>query len=148
MTLIASVRSFMEDFPLLEDGAIVMVDHLDARPIQYSVIPLPGEQIVENYINGSSLRQFPFAFQTAKSTADDLERIESIGFLENLMDWFEERTEDKDLPALENGKTSTSIEIASWGYLYEQGESDVGIYQIIGRLVYKQPPYTPVTGSS
>jgi hypothetical protein len=132
----------------LEDGALVMVDNVDSKPVNYSVIPLPGEQIVESYLDGSSLRQFPFAFQTVKSTADDLERIETVGFLEDLMDWFEERTEEENLPTLEGGKESESIEISSWGYLYDQGVSDTGIYQIIGRLVYKQSPYTPATGSS
>lgn len=146
MTIIAAVREYMLNAPMLEGNAIVLIDSI-GQPIQYAIIPLPGEQIVEQYINGVTVREFPFLFQTAKSTADDLERLETAEFHEALMDWFEERTEENDLPQLDANKTAESIEAVNWGYLFEQGESDTGIYQITCRLRYRQEAYTPAQDS-
>jgi hypothetical protein len=142
MTLISAVKTFMATFPSLESGALILTDHIGAQPIQYSIQPLPGQRIVEQYIDGVTVREFPFVFQTVKSTADELERIETSGFLEALMDWFEQKTIDGELPALAANQTARTIEAVSWGFLYEQGVSDTGIYQIVVSLRYGQTPIT------
>jgi hypothetical protein len=140
MTIISSLRTFIATCPLLEAGALILVDQLGQEPIQYALIPLPGERIVEKYLNGSSLREFPFLFQTSESTADDLERIENAGFQEQFADWLEAQTETETLPDLGSNKTAERIEAVQWGYLYESGISDTGIYQISCKLVYRQTP--------
>jgi hypothetical protein len=146
MTIISAVKTFMKTYPALESGSLVLVDYI-GQPIGYSIIPLPNQRIIEKYIDGSSVREFQFAFQTAKSTADELERLDSAEFHEDLMDWFEEQTEEETLPDLGAGKTAEIIEAINWGYLYEQGTSDTGIYQIICRLEYRQAKYTPTPDS-
>lgn len=140
MTIISSLRTYIATCPLLDDGALILIDQLGQEPIQYAIIPLPGERIIEKYLNGSSLREFPFLFQTAESTADDLERIENAGFQEQFADWLEAQTESETLPDLGSNKTADSIEAVQWGYLYENGISDTGIYQISCKLVYRQTP--------
>lgn len=138
MSIISALRTFIATCPALENG-LLLVDHVSAT-ISYSIVPMPGDRIVESYINGASLREFPFAFETAKSTADDLERMESAGFNETFADWLESQSEAGILPTLDAGKTATGIEATSWGYLYEEGESETGIYQIICKLQYEQQP--------
>lgn len=140
MTIISSLRTYIATCPLLDAGALILIDQLGQEPIQYAIIPLPGERIIEKYLNGSSLREFPFLFQTAESTADDLERIENAGFQEQFADWLEAQTETETLPDLGSNKTADSIEAVQWGYLYENGVSDTGIYQISCKLVYRQTP--------
>jgi hypothetical protein len=67
-----------------------------------------------------------------------LERIENSGFYETLADWLEEQTKAGNLPTLDAGKTAESIEAVTWGFVYQQGESATGIYQITCKLVYEQ----------
>lgn len=138
MSVIDAVRDYIADYAGLEAGAPVWVGYLGSTPVEYSVLPIAGEKVLEHYVNGGSVRQFPFVFQSAKSTADDLERLETMGFFEEFADWLEDQTEDEDLPSLDSGKTALSIEAVGWGYLYEQGESETGIYQINCTLTYKQ----------
>ena len=96
--------------------------------------------IVESYINGGSLREFPFAFQSMASTADDLERLQNIGFYEAFADWLETQSLAGTLPTLGAKQTAEKIEALNWAYLYEQGESSTGVYQITCKLTYTQQP--------
>ena len=141
MTIIESLKAYLKTCPNLADGALLEVDH-NGPPIQYAIVPVPGARVLEAYLDGGSLREFPFAFQTAAITADDAERIENAGFQETFADWLEAQTEAGNLPALDAGKTAESITATSWGYLFEQGESDTGIYQIQCKLTYRQAACT------
>lgn len=138
MSIINGLRTYLATYSGLKSGAPLWVDYLGSDPTQYAVVPLAGGKIVESYIDGSSLREFPFAFQSMESTADDLERLENNGFFETFADWLETQTEAGTFPTLSTGQTPELIEATGWGYLYEQGNSDTGIYQIQCRLVYKQ----------
>jgi len=138
MSIISALRSYLKNYTGLAAGAPVWVNYLGAVPTEYTVNPLPGNRIVEQYVDGSSLREYPFAFQSVESTAADLERLENSGFFEAFADWLESQTELGNLPVLDSGQTPERIEATGWGYLYEQGNSDTGIYQIQCRLVYEQ----------
>lgn len=138
MSLISAVRMYLATYTGLKSGAPLWADYLGSKPTQYAVVPLAGGKIVEHYIDGSSLREFPFAFQSMESTADDLERLENNGFFEAFSDWLETQTEAGTLPTLAAGQTPELIEATGWGFLYEQSESDSGVYQVQCRLVYKQ----------
>lgn len=140
MSVTQAVRSYLKTYSGLKTGAPVWVDLLGTQNTEYAVVALPGEKVVERYLNGGSLRVFPFAFQSMESTADDLERLETLGFYESFSDWLESQTDAGVLPALGTKKTATSIEATNWAFLYQEGQSDTGIYQITCRLVYEQEP--------
>lgn len=137
MSIIAAVQTYIKAYAGLDAGAPVWVDYLGSGPTQYAIIPLAGEKVIERYINGGSLREYPFALRSMEMTADDLERLENAGFFEAFAEWLEAQDA---LPALGAGKTATAIEAVGWGYLYEQGQSETGIYQIQCRLEYEQEP--------
>lgn len=137
MSIIESVRNYLLTYSGMAD-ALIHVDALGSTPIEYAVIPLPGDRILEEYLDGKSQREYPFLIQSVFSTADEAERIENSGFYEALADWLESQTEAGNLPVMEAGKTAESIEAVSWGFVYEQGESGTGIYQITCKLVYEQ----------
>lgn len=138
MSIINSVRTYLATYTGLKTGAPLWVDFLGNNPSEYAVIPLAGSKVIETYVTGKSQREFPFAFQSMESTADDLERLENSGFFETFADWLETQSEAGTLPTLGTGQTSELIEATGWGYLYEQGNSDTGVYQIQCRLVYDQ----------
>jgi hypothetical protein len=91
-------------------------------------------------LDDGSQRVFPFALDFNASTADELARLGSCGFSEALSDWFEKQTNISNLPSLPTGKTPFSIEVSGQGYLYMEGQSDIGIYQIQCKLIYDQEP--------
>ena len=138
MSLIADLRTYLLTYPSLEDNAPLLVDNVGNSPTQYGIFPLPGARIVESYIDGSSLRQFPFALQSIEYIADDAARIRAAEFYEALADWLESQTEAGVLPTLDAGKTAETIEALQSGFLFEFGESGVGLYQIQCRLTYTQ----------
>lgn len=143
MSIIESVQTYIKTYTSLKSGAPVWVDYMGANPTEYSIVPLPGARIIESYITGGSLRSYPFAFQSMESTADDLERLGTQGFFEAFADWLEQQTENEILPTLGAGQTAESIESTGWGYLFQQGESDTGVYQIQCLLTFKQEAIEP-----
>lgn len=140
MSIIGAIQTYLKNYSDLKSGAPVWVDYLGDLPVEYAIQPLPGSIVLESYINGSSLRSYAFAFQSMESTADDLERLGTQGFYEEFAEWLEQQTENEDLPILGNGKTALSIKATGWGYLYRQGESATGVYQIQCQMTYKQEP--------
>ncbi len=138
MSIIGAIRDYLVGYSGLEEGAPVWVDYLGQNPTEYTVVPIPGNRIIETYLDGSSLREYAFAFRSMESTADDLARIESSSFYESFADWLETQTEAGSLPEMDSGQIAERIEALGWGYLFEQGVSATGIYQVQCRLVYKQ----------
>ena len=138
MSLISAVRTYLATYSGLTTGAPLWVDHLGQVPTEYGITPLGGARIVESNIDGSTVREFPFAFSSTESTADNLERLDNIGFYETFADWLESQTNAGAFPTLATGKTATKIEALEWAYLYQEGESSTGIYQIQCKLTYEQ----------
>ena len=140
MTIISSIRSYLAGYSGLKTGAPLWVNYLSTVPAQYAIVPLGGQRRVETYIDASNhyLAEYPFAFQSMESTADQLERLENIGFYEAFAEWLDTQTEAGSLPTMDAKKTAESIEATGWGFLYEQGQSSTGVYQIQCKLVYEQ----------
>lgn len=136
MSIISALRTYIATYSGLTTGAPLWVDYLGQVPTEYSVTPLAGGRIVEQHIDGGSVREFPFAFSSTESTADNLERLETIGFYEAFADWLESQTLAGTLPTL-TGKTALSIEATGWAYLYQQGDSNTAMYQIQCKLIYE-----------
>jgi hypothetical protein len=138
MSLITAIRTYLATYSGLVSGAPLWVDHLGSIPTEYGISPLAGARIAEEYIDGSTVREFPFAFSSTESTADNLERLDNVGFYETFADWLESQTLAGTLPTLATGKTATKIEALGHGYLFQEGESSTGIYQIQCKLTYDQ----------
>jgi hypothetical protein len=139
-SIISAVRTYLAAYSGLTVGAPLWVSYLGPQPTEYAIIPLAGTKIVEWYLDDGSLREFPFAFRSMESTADDLERMETNGFYEALSDWFESQTLAGDFPVLGPKQEPIRIETTGWAYLYEQGESSTGVYQVQCKLTYSQQP--------
>ena len=138
MSVIASVKTYLLTYDGLADDAGFLVDVLGKNPTQYALAPLPGNPIIETYVNGVTRRQFPFALQSQESIVDEAARIANYEFYEAFAAWIEEENETGSFPTLEAGKSPESIEVLGQPILFEFGESGTGIYQIQCRLVYEQ----------
>jgi hypothetical protein len=139
-SIITALRTYIATYSGLATGAALSVDDIGSTPTEYAIVPLPGARIIETDLSGSTVREYPFAFQSTESTADDLERRQNNGFYENFADWLEAQTIAGVFPTLKTGKTPTKIETLGWGSLFEQGGSETGVYQIQCKLTYEQEP--------
>lgn len=109
---------------------------------EYAVVPQPGARVLETYVNGGSLREYPFAYESARMTIDETTRLANSEFGESFATWVEQQSAAGSLPTLGAGQTAVAVEVTGWAHLYEQGPSDTGIYLIMCRLEYEQAPPT------
>lgn len=138
MSVISAIQTYIKTYSSLVANAPVWVDYIGKEPTQYAISQLPGSRIVENFIDGSTTREFPFAFELVEFTSDDATRLENLGFFEAFAEWLESQTKAGTLPTLATGKTAEKIEALGWGYLLDEGESGTGVYQIQCKLTYSQ----------
>jgi hypothetical protein len=139
MSILSAIQTYIKTYGSLASNAPVLIDFLGVNPVGYSIVSLPGTTVVERYINGGSIREFPFALQAMFSTADDAERLDNLGFFEVFSAWLESQTEANILPtSLGTGRVSEKIEALGQAFLYEQGISGRGIYSVQCKLTYSQ----------
>lgn len=138
MSIISAVQAYIKTYTELKANAPVWVDYLGKDPTQYGISPLPGARIVETYLDRSTLREFPFAFEAVVSNADDAVRLENLGFFEAFAHWLDTQSEAGTLPSLGTGKTAEKIEALGWGYPFDESESGTSVYQIQCKLTYSE----------
>lgn len=136
MSVISALITYFQNNTDMADHPI-WVDYLGERPTEYSIAPLPGTRTIATYLDGKKDIEYPFAINAVFSTASDIERLDNSGSFESLATWMETQTDAASLPTLDAGSQASKIEATGWGYLFEQGESETGIYQIQCRLTYK-----------
>ena len=136
MHLIAAVREWFRACPLLRQDTAFQVDMLGADPIEYEIAPLSCNPVVKKYVDGSSIRQFQFAF-ASREVYDEQQNMQNTAFYEQLQDWLEEQADIGNLPALGEGKKARDLQILSSGYVYDTGDS-TAIYQMELSLLYIQ----------
>lgn len=136
-TVIQSLWDYFLTCPLMGDRKI-NVDFLPEKSLEYSIDTTPATEIVKQYVDGSSVRQYLFVIRSVQDYGSDvLQNIANSGFFESLSNWLEEQTRKKNFPALPSGKEPQKIEAQSTGYLFVSGP-DTGKYQIQCRLQYFQ----------
>jgi hypothetical protein len=138
--ILEALKTFIKTYSGIGANGVVLADYLSGKPNEFAISPQPGNKIVEKYINGGSVRQFSFALQMTVFTADEAVRITNNGFYEGISDWFESQTLAGTLPTLNTNQHPTLIEALSQPALFQQGESETGIYSMQCRLEYDQDP--------
>ena len=92
--------------------------------------------VVKKYVDGSSIRQFQFAF-ASREVYDEQQNMQNTAFYEQLQAWLEKQTDIGNLPKLGKGKKARDLQILSSGYVYDTGDS-TAIYQMELSLLYIQ----------
>ena len=134
-TIIQSLWDYFLACPLMCDRKI-NVDFLPEKSLEYSIDTTPATEIIKQYVDGSSVRQYLFVIRSVQDYGSDvLQNIANSGFFESLSNWLEEQTRKKNFPTLPSGKEPQKIEAQSTGYLFVSGP-DTGKYQIQCRLQY------------
>ncbi|RUM43011.1 MAG: hypothetical protein DSY80_06280 [Desulfocapsa sp.] len=131
MSVISAIKTYIETYTGIDSDAPIWVNYLHKEPVEYSIVPLGGSRNVSEWIHGNSgEREFLFAFQSSRFTAEEVDRVGSIEFFESFAQWLDDQSFNDNLPALPSGYTATNIEASGYAYLFEQGNSSTGIYQI------------------
>ena len=138
-TIIQSLRDYFLTCPLMGDSAI-NVDYLPEGPaVEYSIDTTPATEIVKQYIDGSSVRQYLFVIRSVNDYGPDvLQNLANSGFMRIWRHGWKSRPEPAIFPSLPGRKNPRKkIEAQSTGYLFTTGP-DTGKYQIQCRLQYFQ----------
>lgn len=138
MTIIESVKQFISTCPVFDKLAQVNVNFLPEDTNTYSVEQVPTQQIIKQYIDGSSECQFVFVFASRLQYSDELKNnIDNSGFFELFSNWLEECSRNGNLPQMADGLTPLKIEALSNAYLFDiAGDFTTARYQIQCRLLY------------
>lgn len=136
-SIIHSLWDYFLTCPLMGNSKI-NVDFLPEKGVEYSIDTTPATEIVKQYVDGSSIRQYLFVIRSVEEYGPDvLQNLSNSGFYENLSAWLERQTRANIFPILPDGKIPQKIEAQSTGYLFTTGP-DAGKYQIQCRLQYFQ----------
>lgn len=136
-TIIKSLWDYFLDCPLTGERKL-NVDYLPEKGIAYSIDTTPATEIVKQYTDGSSIRQYLFVFRSVNEYGnDELQNLANSGFYEQFSDWLEQQSCAGNFPQLPTGRAPIRIEAQSTGYLFTTGP-DTGRYQIQCRLQYLQ----------
>ncbi|MGN0398806.1 MAG: hypothetical protein ACI4EO_01645 [Blautia sp.] len=134
-SIIQSVTDFFLDCPLLKDG-VFRVDALGASGIEYTIETGTFDPIVQEFVDGSSIRQYQFSFGSREYySMDRIQNIENSAFYERLADWVEEQSKLGNLPKLPDGMDAEEMQVMSPGYIFDISMKNAR-YQIPLRLVY------------
>jgi hypothetical protein len=138
MSVLSAIQTYIKTYSELKKDAPVWVNYLGESPVGYSIVPLTGPRIVETYLNDHTSREYSFALQSMESTMDQLNRINVQEFYEEFAEWLRTQSGQEVFPEMGPEQTPTNIEALGNGYLYRQGDSQTGVYQIQCRLEYEQ----------
>ncbi len=133
--ILEGVRTYILKCPFLKDGH-VNVNYMGVE-MGYSIEMLPCEPIIKEYVDGSQVRQFRFAFTSIEAFGGDvIAGLESCGFLQDFEEWVEENNHKGILPDLgDEGMLAEKVEVATSGYLMDVDKNN-GRYQIQLNLKY------------
>lgn len=138
-TIIQALQTYISGCTLLSEmGLTPLVNWLELTPNSYGIFPLPGDKKIYSYPAKGGMYEFPFALQVNASNADDLARLQTMGFFESFGKWLDTQNEDENYPTLSSGETAYEIEALGQGYLLDQGDSNVSTYEVPCRLTYER----------
>lgn len=135
--IIESVKEYFENLNSMKEFSnVINVNYLSENIDNFSIEEIPSQPIIKKYANGSTVRQFQFAFCSREIySMEILQNIENSGFYETLCNEIETNNNNNIFPILENGLESLDLEITSTPYIISV-DDNTGIYQVNFRLKY------------
>lgn len=134
--IIKDIREYFLSCPLIDYNAKINVDYLGVDAVEYTIDGVPTTDIVKQYVDGGTVKQFVFVFGSREYYGPDtLQNMENSGFYQAFSEWIQEQNNLGRLPLLSGGKTSIKLETLTSGYLFDASEESAR-YQIQARLLY------------
>jgi hypothetical protein len=79
----------------------VLFNFLEANANSFALVPIPGESVINTYINGAARKQYLFALQTMQAMsqhADDV-NTQAMYVMRQWQDWIDEQESAGNYPA-------------------------------------------------
>ena len=137
MKIIEAIRDYISKLDCMKifDNAI-NVNYLDSETDNFSIEEIPCNPIIKKYVDGSTIRQFQFAFCSREPYGSEIiQQIENSSFYEDFSSEIENKNNQGILPIGVNGIEPIEIEITSSAYVVAT-EEDTAMYQINLNLKY------------
>ncbi len=121
--------------PLLR-GGVFRVDALGNDAVEYMLETGITSPVVKTYVDGSSVRQYLFNFNSRESYGmDRLQAIQNSTFYEGFCDWVEAQDLAGNLPEMPQGCEALGIKVLTPGYLFD-ASMESARYQVQLQLNY------------
>jgi len=137
MDLVKSIRDYIKSCPFVVDEAKSLnIDNILEKP-SLSINLIPSERILTEDVVGNKTMERQFLF-VARSTTDVMDQyIANYLLFDKISNWFDEQTENKIFPLLEDGYTPQSVKALNNAYIQEQPElQETGVYTITCSFIY------------
>lgn len=134
-SIIEGVTNYFLQCPLLKDG-VFRVDALGGEPVEYAIETGLTSPVLKRYVNGSSIRQYQFNFNSRETySMDRILAIQNERFYEDLCNWVEEQDKAGNLPELPQGCAAQALEVLAPGFMLDATMENAH-YQIQLQLRY------------
>lgn len=139
-SIIEGLCDYFLQCPLLKDG-VFRVNALGSEPVEYALEPAVTSPVLETYIDGSSIRQYQFNFNTREAySMDRIMAVRNERFYEDLCNWVEEQSRKGNLPEMPAGCEAQAMSVLAPGFMLDVTMENA-YYQIQLQLQYfKEAP--------
>ncbi|EES49873.1 chloramphenicol resistance protein [Clostridium botulinum] len=113
----------------------INANYLAGEADNFSIEEMPCEPILKKYLDGSTKRQFQFAFCSREPYgAEVIQNIDNSGFYEEFIEEIERNNDEGILP-IDSNIEAIVLKVASSAYVVST-EEDTAMYQINLNLIY------------
>ncbi len=134
-SIIEGLDQYFRACPLLQEG-VFRVDALGDAAVEYMLEPGITSPVVKQYVDGSSIRQYLFNFNSREFYGmDRMQAIQNSSFYEQFGEWVEEQSKAGNLPEMPEGMEALGISVLTPGYLFDASMGNAR-YQIQLLLKY------------
>lgn len=139
-SIIEGLTDYFLQCPLLKDG-VFRVDALGSEPVEYALESAITSPILKTYLDGSSIRQYQFNFNSREAySMDRIMAIQNESFYEDLCNWVEEQSMIGNLPEMPEGCEAQAMTVLAPGYMLD-ATMENAFYQVQLQLQYfKEAP--------
>lgn len=139
-SIIEGVTNYFLQCPLLKDG-VFRVDALGSEPVEYAIEAGLTSPVLRPYIDGSSIRQYQFHFNSREAySMDRILAIQNESFYEDFCNWVEEQNMAGNLPEMPEGCEAQSLTVLAPGFMLD-ATMEHAYYQVQLNLQYfKEAP--------
>ncbi len=139
-SIIEGLSAYFLKCPLLKDG-VFRVDALGSEPVEYALESAITSPVMQTYIDGSSIRQYQFNFNSREAySMDRVLAIQNESFYENLCNWVEVQSVSGNLPEMPEGCEAQALTVLAPGFMMDATMENAH-YQIQLQLQYfKEAP--------
>ena len=139
-SIIEGLTDYFLQCPLLKDG-VFRVNALGSEPVEYALESAITSPVVQTYVDGSSIRQYQFNFNSREAySMDRILAIQNESFYEDFCNWVEEQSMIGNLPEMPEGCEAQALTVLTPGFMLD-ATMENAFYQVQLQLQYfKEAP--------